>query len=69
MGGDIFPVSTELQQEGQQQRPPHHPAAEGEAARFPDACQEGQEAELLSLQPEQQQGAAETARFQRYFLL
>lgn len=60
------PASAERQQEGQQQHPSDHTAAEGEAARFAGARQKGQEAELLSLQPEQQQGAAETSCFQRY---
>lgn len=60
------PDPAELQQEDEQQCSSHHSAAKGEAARFPDTCQKGQEAKLLSLQPEQQQGAAETPRFQRY---
>lgn len=59
----LCPVSTECQQEGQQQPPADHAAAEGEAARFAGTRQKGQEAELLSLQPEQQQGAAETSCF------
>lgn len=63
MNVTLWPLSTERQQEGQQQHPSDHAAAEGEAARFAGTRQKGQEAELLSLQPEQQQGAAETSRF------
>lgn len=56
-------VSAELKQESQQQSSSHHPATKGEAARFTDTCKKGQEAELLSLQLKQQQGAAETTCF------
>lgn len=62
----FFFFSAEFKQEDKQQRSSHHSAAQGEAARFSDTCQKGQEAELLPLQLEQQQGAAETASFQRY---